>query len=228
MCVSRSKMAPRTAVSVFRCALFCFVLFVNSVFCYTRCSYTSQELMNIRGTTPEVLFPTFLLPHVGLLDILVKGALTCAHAVKRRRRGKRAGALVRLRQGGHRTPLPRLFLSNVRSLCNEMDELQLLMRKNRDFSSSSVLCFTESWLSGSIPDSALQLAGFQLLRADRDAQLSGKTKGGGSCFFINSGWCNDVTVILQHCSPHLETFIINCKPFYSPHEFASFILVGVY
>ena len=37
-----------------------------------------------------------------------------------------------------------------------------------------------------------------------------------------------MTVILQHCSPHLETFIINCKPFYSPREFASFILVGVY
>ena len=72
------------------------------------------------------------------------------------------------------------------------------------------------------------LAGFHLLRADRDAQLSGKSKGGGICFFTNSGWCNDVTVILQHCSPHLETFIINCKPFYSPREFASFILVGVY
>ena len=195
-------MAPRTALN-------------------TRCSYTSQELLTIRGTTPEDLFPTFLLPYIGLLDILV-------HAVKRRRRGKRAGALVRLRQHGHRTPLPGLFLSNVRSLCNKMDELQLLMGKNRDFSSSSVLCFTETWLCGSIPDSALQLAGFHLLRADRDAQLSGKSKGGGICFFTNSGWCNDVTVILQHCSPHLETFIINCKPFYSPREFASFILVGVY
>ncbi|KAK0134576.1 RNA-directed DNA polymerase from mobile element jockey [Merluccius polli] len=47
-------------------------------------------------------------------------------------------------------------------------------------------------------------------------------------FYINSGWCNDVTVIQQHCSPDLESFIINCKPFYSPCEFASFILVGVY
>ena len=36
------------------------------------------------------------------------------------------------------------------------------------------------------------------------------------------------TVIQQHCSPDLESFIINCKPFYSPCEFASFILVGVY
>ncbi|XP_062413965.1 uncharacterized protein LOC134105619 [Pungitius pungitius] len=34
-----------------------------------------------------------------------------------------------------------------------------------------VLCFTETWLCGSIPDSALQLAGFQLLRADRDTEL---------------------------------------------------------
>ncbi|XP_061598249.1 NLR family CARD domain-containing protein 3-like [Cololabis saira] len=48
------------------------------------------------------------------------------------------------------------------------------------------------------------------------------------CFFINNGWCKDVTVMQQHCSPDLEIFIINCKPFYSPREFSSFILVGVY
>ena len=78
------------------------------------------------------------------------------------------------------------------------------------------------------PDSALELAGFQLFRADPDTELSGKTKGGGICFYANSGWCRDVTVILQHCSPDLETFIINCRPFYSPREFTSFILVGVY
>ncbi|KAG7506751.1 RNA-directed DNA polymerase from transposon BS [Solea senegalensis] len=98
----------------------------------------------------------------------------------------------------------------------------------RSSSKGAVLCFTETWLGGLIPDSALQLAGFQLYRADRDTELSGKTKGGGICFYINSGWCNDVTVIQQHCSPDLESFIIKCKPFYSPREFASFILVGVY
>ena len=59
-------------------------------------------------------------------------------------------------------------------------------------------------------------------------EFSGKTKGGGICFYTNSGWCNDVTVIQQHCSPDLEYFFIHCKPFYSPREFASFILVGVY
>ncbi|CAG5948416.1 unnamed protein product [Menidia menidia] len=159
---------------------------------------------------------------------LTRGALALALAAKRRRRGKRAGALVRLRQRGHRTPLPGIFLSNVRSLSNKIDELQLLMGKRRDCATSAVLCFTETWLCGSIPDSALQLAGFQLFRADRNTELSGKTKGGGICFYTNSGWCNDVTVIQQHCSPDLETFFINCKPFYSPREFASFILAGVY
>lgn len=73
--------------------------------------------------------------------------------------------------------------------------------EHRDFSSSSVLCFMETWLSGPIPDSVLQLAG-------------------GICFYMNSGWCIDVTVILQHCPPVLESFIDICKPFYSPREFA--------
>ena len=128
---------------------------------------------------------------------------------------------MRLRQRGLRTPLSGIILSDVRSLINKMDELQLLLGRNRDFSSS------QTWLCGLISGSALQLAGFQLHRADRDTELSGKAKGGGICFYINSGWCNDMTVIQQHCSPDLESFIINCKPFYSPREFASFILVGV-
>ncbi len=51
-----------------------------------------------------------------------------------------------------------------------------------------------------------------------------QNESGGICFYINSGWCNNVTVIQQHCSPDLESF---CKPFYSPAEF-SFILVCVY
>ncbi|KAI3374151.1 hypothetical protein L3Q82_006006 [Scortum barcoo] len=68
---------------------------------------------------------------------------------------------------------------------------------------------------------------FTLFRADGDTQLSGKSKGGGVCFYTNSGWCNDVTVIVQHCSPDVESFFIKCKPSYSPCEFASFILLCV-
>lgn len=35
-------------------------------------------------------------------------------------------------------------------------------------------------------------------------------------------------MLQRTCSPDLESFIINSKPFYSPREFSSFILVGVY
>ncbi|XP_075911483.1 uncharacterized protein LOC142906815 [Petromyzon marinus] len=222
-------MALMMVASAGRCALFCLVLSVNSVFCQDfRSSLTRDELLNIRETTPVDLIPTFLLPAAELVGILVNAALGFAQATKRRPRGKRSGALVRLRRRGIRTVLPSFFLSNVRSLYNKMDELQLLMVKNKDFLSASALCFTETWLCDLIPDTSLQLAGFHLVRSDRDIALSGKTKGGGICFYINSGWCVDVTVILQHCSPLLESIFITCKPFYSPREFASLILVGVY
>ncbi|KAK3525964.1 hypothetical protein QTP70_011683 [Hemibagrus guttatus] len=181
--------------------------------------------MNIRATTPVDLFPSFLASTADLLAILIKEA---RNKVKSRRRGKRSGVLVRLRRRGLRTPLPGIFLSNVLSLCNKMDELTLQMNKNRDFPTSCVLCFTETWLCDAILDSALQLGGFNLYRADRHTELSGKTKGGGICFYTNNSWCNDVKVLSQLCSPDLEAFIINCKPFYSPREFSSFILVGVY
>ncbi|KAK7898229.1 hypothetical protein WMY93_019082 [Mugilogobius chulae] len=186
------------------------------------CSYTREELLNIRTSTPSDLLPVFLVAAADLANFLTK-------KVRRRRRGKRAGVLVRLRRRGSRSPLPGIFLSNVRSLCNKTDELTLLMRRNKDFSTSCVLCFTETWLNEQIPDRALHLEGFQLLRGDRQRDLSGgKTKGGGVCFYINNAWCSDVTVISQHCSPALEYLFINCKPFYSPREFASFILAAVY
>ena len=98
--------------------------------------------------------------------------------------------------------IPNFFLSNVRSLCNKVDELQLLMVKNR-LSFIFWLGFMDTWLCDLIPDAALQQPGFQLVRADRDTAFSGKMKGGGICFYINSGWCVDMTVIPQHCFPDL-------------------------
>ncbi len=171
--------------------------------------------------------PTFEHSDV-LLDILVGGAAFLFKRSRRRKRGKRAGLLVKSRQRGLRTPLPSIHLANLRSLANKSDELQLLTRTNKDFLNSTVLCFTETWLNGAIPDSALHLSGFQLFRADRVTESSGKTRGGGLCFYINEGWCTDVTVLKKMCCPNLEALFINCKPFYSPREFSSFILVSVY
>ncbi|MCJ8747486.1 hypothetical protein PDJAM_G00154020 [Pangasius djambal] len=129
---------------------------------------------------------------------------------------------------GFRTPLPSIHLPNLRSLENKSDELQLLTRTNKDFLNSAALCFTETWLNGAIRDSALHLTSFQLFKADRVTELSGKTRGGGLCFYINEGWCKDVTVLKKMCCSDLEALFINCKPFYSPREFSSFIMVSAY
>ena len=173
-----------------------------------------------RGKFSKCSFsPVFSQPDC-FLEILVGGAAALCGFRRRRRRGKRAGALVKLRQRGLRTALPSIHLGNVRSLANKMVELLLLLTKNSDFCRSAALCFTETWLSEHIPDSALRLPGFQLFRADRCTELSGKSKGGGTCFYINEGWCTDVTVLKKLCSPHLESLFINCRPFYSPREFA--------
>ena len=190
-------------------------------------TFSREDLLNIRQSTPQTFSPVFTHPE-SFLEVLVGGAAALCGAWRRRRRGKRAGALVKLRERGFRTPLPSLHLANVRSLPNKMDELLLLNRINKDFSGSAALCFTETWLGESTPDSILHLPGFQLHRADRVKELTGKIRGGGICFYINEGWCTDVTVLRITCTPHLESISINCRPFYSPREFSSFILVGVY
>ncbi|XP_061148798.1 uncharacterized protein LOC133163169 [Syngnathus typhle] len=78
------------------------------------------------------------------------------------------------------------------------------------------------------PHHAVELAGFWLTRADRSAELSGKSKGGGLCFYINERWCTDITVLKEFCSPLLETLFINCRPFHSPREFSSIVMAAVY
>ena len=221
-------MAPRTAASALSSAVLCLFLSICCVLsCPSVIQYTREELLQY-GQSVGYNFPTFSTESGYFSELLVGGAAAVYGMFRRRRRGKRAGALVKLRQRGFRTALPSIHLANVRSLNNKMDELLLLNRRNSDFCRSAALCFTETWLSELTPDSGLYLPDFQLLRADRVTELSGKSRGGGICFYINDGWCTDVTVLKKSCSPHLETFLINCRPFYSPREFSSFILVGVY
>lgn len=57
-----------------------------------------------------------------------------------------------------------------------------------EFCEASLLCFTESWLQSSMPNSLFEVPGFTLVRADRD-KVSGKCKGGGICVYTNEKWC---------------------------------------
>ncbi len=155
------------AATVLCSSVFVLFLFVFPVLCFSKTiSFTRDELLNIRQNTPQNLLPDFDYSDV-LLDIVVGRAVALVKRFRTRRRGKRAGALVKLCQCGLRTPLPSIHLANLRSLPNKTDKLLLLSRTNKDFSNSAALCFTETWLNDAIPDSALHLPNFQLIRSRR-------------------------------------------------------------
>ncbi len=60
-------------------------------------------------------------------------------------------------------------------------------RRIKDFSNSAALCFTATWLNDAIPDSALYLLNFQLIRADRDAESTGKSWVAGCAYTSTRG-----------------------------------------
>ncbi|KAI4891376.1 hypothetical protein NFI96_006358 [Prochilodus magdalenae] len=146
---------------------------------------------------------------------------------RRLKRGKRAGVLARLKANADRPPIPSLFLSNVRSLDNKLDLLRLRMSVSEEMRNCAVICLTETWLNDSMPDSAFQLAGRQLFRADRN-QLSGKARGGGLCVYINKGWCTNCVVVNALCSEATEQLTVKCRPHYLPREFTAVFVIAVY
>ena len=109
-----------------------------------------------------------------------------------------------------------------------MDEIRLSITNNRRIMDSNVMFFTETWLNNSCPDNAIELAGRHTHRADRLADDSGKTRGGGLCIYINNAWCMNSTTTESHCSPNAEFLMVKCRPYYLPRELTSIILTAVY
>ncbi len=87
-----------------------------------------------------------------------------------------------------------------------MDNLRTRISFQRDIRDCNILCLTETWLTPSVPDTAVTPSdNFYVLRMDRTAE-SGKTKGGGVCFMINKKWCDprNISILSRSCSPRLE------------------------
>ncbi len=86
----------------------------------------------------------------------------------------------------------------------------------------------ETWLHSNIPNNVIDLTGRYTLRADRTADDSGKTRGGGLCIYVNKAWCTNSDIVGRHCSPNLEFLMVKCRPFYLPREFTSTIITAAY
>ncbi len=67
-------------------------------------------------------------------------------------------------------------------------------------------------------------------RSDRAKELTGKSRGGGVCFYINNLWCDERNIhsIKSFCSPDLEFHTLLCRPFWLPREFTAIIITAVY
>ena len=111
--------------------------------------------------------------------------------------------LAKLKASASRPAIPSLFLSNVRVLDNEMDLLRLRQKEMKD---CCVTVLTETWLSNGMPDFAFQLDDRLFFCSDQD-QLSGKTKGGAVCIYVNKSWCTSCLLVGRHCSEAVEYLI---------------------
>ncbi len=108
----------------------------------------------------------------------------------RKHRGRCAGIRNRLRKRAHSPPLLSILLANVQSLENKMDDLRARISFQWDIRDCNILCLTETWLTPTVPDTAVMPSdNFSVLRMDRTAK-AGKNKGGGVCFMINKKWCD--------------------------------------
>ena len=75
-------------------------------------------------------------------------------------RGRRTGALVRLRGRAYHPPLSSILLTNAQSF-DKVEELKARISFQRDIRDCKILCFTESWLSLDILSPSIQPAGFK-------------------------------------------------------------------
>ncbi len=72
-----------------------------------------------------------------------------------------------------------------------------------DITDCNILHLSETWLTTSVPDTAVTPSdNFSVLRMDRTDE-AGKSKVGGVCFMINEKWC-DLRNISRCCSPLLQ------------------------
>ncbi len=149
---------------------------------------------------------------------------------RKKHHGRRAGIRNRLRKRAHSPHLPSILLANVQSLENKMDDLRTRISFQWDIRDCNILCSTETWLTPTVPDTAVMPSdNFSVLRMDRTAE-AGKTKGDGVCFMINKKWCDprNISILSRSFLPHLEHLSIICCPFYLPREFSSIIVTAVY
>ncbi|XP_055493306.1 uncharacterized protein LOC129698280 [Leucoraja erinacea] len=181
-----SKMASHAQREALRLHSFCklviFWLIITVVFARNsraKTSYGRQELLDLGLLYTTSTLSDFQLPPeiTSTPQSSVPAPPTGSARRQRRdckqRRGKRGGYRARLKLNPHQPALPSIFLANVRSLVNKIDELRLRITSHKRIADCNAMVFTETWFNDNIPDNAIELDGRTVFRADRTAEDSG-------------------------------------------------------
>ncbi|KAI4901610.1 hypothetical protein NFI96_007589 [Prochilodus magdalenae] len=192
------------------------------------CGPDLASLRTFRVDEPQERRTNFVYSREELLALRTKGRASKTHPIPEGLpscyRGRRAGTKLKAKRmekcWRYKPSIPSVVIWNVNSLANKTDELVALVRNQRLYWECSLLCLAETWLTGNIPDTNVNIPGFATVTADRDARLSGKSKGGGLVLFVNIRWCNPghVTVKERICCRDIELLAVSLRPYYMPRE----------
>ena len=115
--------------------------------------------------------------------------------------------------------IPKLMVTNVRSLAPKIDEVREFMMENE----INLSFLTETWLNDSITDSVVSIPGFTIIRKDISIN-----NHGGICIYIRDGDTKlKILSEISCCSEH-EILWLHIKPRRLPREFSSIIVAVLY
>ncbi|XP_071953435.1 uncharacterized protein [Antedon mediterranea] len=181
-------------------------------------TYSREELIQLRPALPGVQRRS----RPSATDTDTLGA-----QIKNRKRGRRGGLKARLKRRKFSAPLPSILTGNAQSLRNKLDELKACTLYLKDYRDANLICMSETWFTDTDSEFDTNIDGFSCERSDRTLD-SGKSIGGGVCVFVNSLWCNNVTVKYRRCTTNYELITVSLRPFYFPREFNNIFVTVVY
>lgn len=115
--------------------------------------------------------------------------------------------------------VPSILLSNVMSLAPKIDEVSTCVQ-NANF---DLVCITETWLKQHIPDNAVIIDGYNLIRLDRKEGIHG-----GVCMYLREQIPFSIIDIPQEDGYNLEVLWIQIRPPRLPRGISDIVLGVIY
>ena len=122
-------------------------------------------------------------------------------------------------EGQSKLFVPSMFLSNAMSLSPKIDEVSHVVQ-NANF---DLVCISETWLQQHIPDSAVAINGYNLIRRDRQ-----ETIHGGVCMYVKETIPFSILDNLNDENGLLEVLWMKLRPTRLPRGISSIVAGVVY